>query len=83
MVTGRGGPLLSAESDHGAFVMLDGNDWDTASSRAPVSAAVPTLGSDLLRSLPTREVTVAEFLGGPGEVDAVIHPRMLERGAGS
>jgi predicted Zn-dependent protease len=78
VVTGRGGPLLSAESDHGAFVMLDGNDWDTASSRAPVSAAVPTLGSELLRSLPTREVTVAEFLGGPGEVDAVIHPRMLE-----
>jgi len=78
VVTGRGGPLLSAESDHGAFVMIDGNDWDAVSSRAPVSAAVPPLGSDLLRSLPTREVTVGEFLGGPGEVDAVIHPRLLE-----
>lgn len=78
LVTGRGGPLTSAETYHGAFVMLDGNDWDATSSRAPRSEAVPTLGSALAASLPAREVTVAEFLGGPREVDAVLHPRMLE-----
>lgn len=78
VVTGQGGPLVSAETSHGAFVMLDGNDWDTASSRAPCGAVVPTLGSALAASLPAREVTVAEFFGASGEVDAVLHPRIIE-----
>jgi predicted Zn-dependent protease len=77
-VTGRGGPLVSAETSHGAFVMLDGNDWDQRASRAPLDVEVTDLGRTLVASLPEREVTVADFLGGPGEVDAVLHPRLFE-----
>jgi PmbA protein len=39
---------------------------------------VPGLGRALAASLPAREVSVTEFFGAPGEVDAVIHPRLLE-----
>lgn len=78
LVTGRGGPVLSAETSHSAFVMIDGNDWDARASRASIAGEAAGLGRALVASLPTREVTVAEFFGRPGEVPAVLHPRLLE-----
>lgn len=78
LVTGRGGPVVSAETSHTAFVMIEGNDWDARASRAPITEHVAGLGRALVASLPTREVTVGEFFGHPGEVRAVVHPRLLE-----
>jgi predicted Zn-dependent protease len=77
-VTGQGGPITSAETSHQAFVMLDGNDWDQRGARAPLGAEVADLGRALVASLPEREVGVRDFLDGPGEVDAVLHPRLFE-----
>lgn len=78
-VTTRGGPVVSASTAMSAFIMVDGNDWDAWSGTArPDDVAVTELGRTLVASLPKREVTCEEFLGGPKELTVVIHPRLFE-----
>lgn len=78
-VTKRGGPVTSASTMLSSFVMVDGNDWDAwAGTARPDDAAVTELGRTLVSSLPTREVTCEEFLGGPKELTVVLHPRLFE-----
>jgi predicted Zn-dependent protease len=78
LVTGRGGVAASLETAHSANLYLDMNDWAGRSARTPVTSDIPALGRTLAASLPARDVTVDEWLGGPGEVMAVLHPNLLE-----
>lgn len=79
LVTRRGGPVVSASTMMQSFIMIDGNDWDAWSGTArPEDAVVTELGRRLVASLPTREVTCEEFLGGAKELSVVLHPRLFE-----
>ena len=79
MATARGATVLSASTVGSAFLMVDGNEWDSLSgTSAPTEQDVRTLGRELIVGLPPREVTVTEWLGGPREVTVIIDPRLLE-----
>ena len=79
LATKRGGPVVSASTALSTFVMIDGNDWDAWSGTArPDDAVVTGLAGALVSSLPAREVTCEEFLGGAREAAVVIHPRLFE-----
>ena len=79
MATARGATVLSASTVGSAFLMLDGNEWDSLTGvAAPTEHGVRSLGRGLTGTLPPREVTVAEWLGGAREVTVVIDPRLLE-----
>jgi len=79
MATARGATVLSASTVGSAFLMVDGNEWDSlAGTAAPTEHGVRALGRELIVELPPREVTVAEWLGGPKEVTVLIDPRLLE-----
>jgi predicted Zn-dependent protease len=79
MATARGATVLSASTVGSAFLMVDGNEWDSLSgTAAPTEQDVRALGRELIVGLPPREVTVAEWLGGPREVTVIIDPRLLE-----
>lgn len=79
MATARGATVLSASTVGSAFLMVDGNEWESLSgTAAPTEHGVRELGRGLINALPPREVTVAEWLGGPREVTVIIDPRLLE-----
>jgi len=79
MATARGATVLSGSTVGSAFLMVDGNEWESlAGTAAPTEQGVRALGRGLVGGLPPREVTVAEWLGGPREVTVIIDPRLLE-----
>lgn len=79
MATARGATVLSASTVGSAFLMVDGNEWDSlAGTAGPTEHDLRALGRELVGGLPPREVTVSEWLGGPREVTVVIDPRLLE-----
>lgn len=79
LVTKRGEPVVAQVTGVGAFVMIDGNDWDAwSSTHAPADAVITGIGRALVASLPSREVSCGEFFGGSREVTAVLHPRLVE-----
>lgn len=65
--TGRGVPVASASTAFSAFLMADGDHFDSvAGTSLPEASVVPSLGRDLAASLPKRELTCEGFFGGAG-----------------